>query len=350
MEYEERELKLYSILNAKTYLEFQGKRYYTTINTVEDKHRASILYHDIINDLKYETIMSWVQAQKMTEKLGLWTTENESGLESLNKMLDDLKLQLYLHHYIPDRVEAFTKQIEKVRSGIEKSTNNKYVLYHATKEYYTSNIKRQYLLALSIRDENDQPVYTHENFWVSDATILNVFENRSLTNFMTITEIRELARSDPWRSMWGPSKANALSGPSTSWTEEQKVLVSYSRMYDNVYESMECPSDMVIENDDMLDGWFISQRKEREKARNEKAADKLFKGGEGHQELFLMAGSQEHAQNIYNMNDEQSRNTIKSREKQIKEKGEVKHQNLQDVQMDMRMQATQETMQKMRNR
>tara|TARA_A100001515_G_scaffold10562_1_gene8462 strand:- start:204 stop:656 length:453 start_codon:yes stop_codon:yes gene_type:complete len=150
--------------------------------------------------------------------------------------------------------------------------------------------------------------------------------------------------------MWGPSKANALSGPSTSWTEEQKVLVSYSRMYDNVYESMECPSDMVIENDDMLDGWFISQRKEREKARNEKAADKLFKGGEGHQELFLMAGSQEHAQNIYNMNDEQSRNTIKSREKQIKEKGEVKHQNLQDVQMDMRMQATQETMQKMRNR
>ena len=107
---------------------------------------------------------------------------------------------------------------------------------------------------------------------------------------------------------------------------------------------------MVIENDDMLDGWFISQRKEREKAKNERSADKLFKGKEGHQELFLMAGSKEHAQNIYNMNDDQSRNTIKNREKQIKEKGEVKHQNLQDVQMDMRMQATQETMQKMRNR
>ena len=66
-----------------------------------------------------------------------------------------------------------------------------------------------------------------------------------------------------------------------------KILCSFSRMYDSVYKNTECPSDDVIQDDDMLDGWFIQQTKEQEERQKEKLSeDKLshLKHGNG-QEL-----------------------------------------------------------------
>ena len=86
-------------------------------------------------------------------------------------------------------------------------------------------------------------------------------------------------------------------------------------MYDNVFKSVECPTDDVINDDDMLDGWFIQQNKEQEERRKEKEGEKVFdkfKGKDG-QELFVVSGDKEEVNQIYNMNDNNSRNVIKSR-------------------------------------
>jgi len=122
-------------------------------------------------------------------------------------------------------------------------------------------------------------------------------------------------------------------------------------MYDNVYESMDCPPDEVIANDDMLDGWFIKQSRERKEKQKEKSLeDKFgnFKDKDG-QELFI-AVRPEDITDVYNMNDAKGMSTIKSRNKQIKEQGEVKHAHLRDVQMDLHMQKTQEMRETMRRR
>ena len=44
-------------------------------------------------------------------------------------------------------------------------------------------------------------------------------------------------------------------------------------MYDNIQESMDCPTEDVINDDDMLDGWFIVQNRKREKDKKEKDVD-----------------------------------------------------------------------------
>lgn len=351
MENEDKELKIYSIITGKTYLTYKGQEYHTVINTPEEKYRASLVYQQTLDDLKYESIMSWEEAQRVSNQIGIWTKENESGLESLIKMLEDLKLQLYRSRLIPDRVKSFKSQIEKVKHGIEKSNTNKYKLYHATKEYYASVVKKQYLVGLSIRDEDNQQIYTHKNFWVSDNTLIDLFINKIFENQLSMSSIRELARNEPWRSMWATQKGQVFGISSTCWTDDQRVLASFSRMYDNVYESMESPEDTVIEDDDMLDGWFIHQRKEREKSKQEKVASHMFKGQKnGNQELFLMANSQESAQAIYNMNDEQGKSIVQNRQQQIKNKGYVEHSELADVQLDLKLQANQELREKMRKR
>ena len=67
------------------------------------------------------------------------------------------------------------------------------------------------------------------------------------------------------------------------------------------------------------------------------------------QELFIVGGKDD-IEDIYNMNDHTSRNIIKSRNRQIEQSKEIKHQYLKDVQMDLHMQATQDMRQHMRNR
>lgn len=346
------ESKLYQILHATHYFTFNGIKYKSVANTIEDKYLANLIYNEILEEVKYENIMSWEQAKFVSERLGIWTSQNEEGLKGMEKMLENLKLDLYKSHINPDKVKTLRKQIKNIKSGIQKSNNNKHTLYHCTKEYYALNIKRQFLIALSIRDMNNNRLFTIDNFWDSDDSLINAATEIMNTNYIPHEDIRKIARSEPWRSMWIINKGNTFSTASTEWTDEQRILASYSKMYDNVYESMDCPPDNIINDDDMLDGWFIDQRREKEKKQKESSIDKVVgnKKGKDGQELFIMANSHDQAKEIYNMNDEATKAIIRSREQTIKAKGEVDHGDLPDVQNELRMQATRQFQSMMRKR
>ena len=72
--------------------------------------------------------------------------------------------------------------------------------------------------------------------------------------------------------------------------------------------------------------------------------------GNNDQEIFLMANEKGDIQDIYNMNDAQSKHIIETRNKVISDAGTIEHADLPDVQMNMQMQATQEFRQNMRKR
>ena len=351
MEYIDIENKLYQIISSTYYIKYNMEEYKSVPNTIDDKNRASILYQEIMDDIKYDNMISWEQAKIISKRLNIWTDENENSLKSLSNMLDNLKLELFLSHYDPTKVKKLKKQITSLKKGLEKSNDNKYTLYAHTKEYYASNIKRDFLIGLSVRDKNDNKIILPEDFWLCNNPIIEMFNNKINRSFISVSDIREIARSEPWRSMWLSQKGECLGNRSVEWTETQRLLMSFSRMYDNVYESMDCPPDEVISDDDMLDGWFIKQSRERKEKQKEKSLeDKFgkFKDKDG-QELFI-AARPEDVQDIYNMNDAKGRGVIKSRNKQIEQQKEVKHAHLKDVQMDLHMQKTQEMRETMRRR
>lgn len=351
MEYTEIEHKLYEILDGKYYIIYNNQEYVSVPNTISEKNRAGILYNQVLEDIKYDSMITWDQAKIISERLGFWTSKDEESLKYLNDMLDNLKLELFLNHTDPTRVKKLKKQLKSLKHGINKSNDNKYSMYAHTKEHYASVVKRDFLIGLSIRDKNNQVVMLPEDFWFYNNPMIEIFSNRIMSQNISVDHVREIARSEPWRSMWLAQKSTVFQNSAFEWTDNQRLLVSFSRMYDNVYESAECPSDTVIKDDDMLDGWFLKQKKEREERQKEKSLeDKFgkFKQKDG-QELFIMAGKND-VQDVYNMNDMKSRNIIKSRNKQIDEHKEVKHAHLKDVQMDLHMQATQELRENMRNR
>ena len=108
-------------------------------------------------------------------------------------------------------------------------------------------------------------------------------------------------------------------------------------MYDNVYENPEAPSEKVINEDICLDGWFIIQRRKREKERKEQQVNDMLGNGKvaNSQEVFLMADSQQKAKEILDLNDPMSRSIIDQRNAAIDtSEGNLNFKELPDMKQE----------------
>ena len=326
----------YFILNNQQY-----KLVYPDISV---RYEAEI-YSD--NERENNKFNEWLSDDDILYHLidyGLWTINGDDVLKNLEKQIEDQKLSLYHSVLNPSQ----TKSIRRYLDGSKKSYNKLYAIRHSfdhlTLKGYIDNVKNQYLLIHSIYDSNNNRVFNSiDNI---DFNHLTSFSEYISSYIIDIETFRTIARSDLWRNYWSANKDRVFDKPVINWTDEQKTLVVLTKMYDSAYEHPDCPNDKIIEDDDMFDGWMIHQRREKDKAKEKNRANKLLEGknlGKA-QEVFLMAKNNEDAQNIYNLNDNQSRHIIKEREKAISHFGAIEHSKLPDVQRDMMVQSNQQFM------
>ena len=117
----------------------------------------------------------------------------------------------------------------------------------------------------------------------------------------------------------------------------------WSRMYDNIQESTDCPSEDVIEDDDMLDGWFLIQQKKRDKEKAESDFDKMNNSKlKNADDIFIMAGSQKDAEKIDSMNDINGKMTKKERAAALRRKGSMGQHEFRDENLKLRQQSNQQ--------
>ena len=185
-------------------------------------------------------------------------------------------------------------------------------------------------------------VYNEESFWNSDSSVLEQATSFLEMDIITVESIRELARSDPWRTMWNLGKESCLKVRSSEYTDDQRTLVTFAKMYDNAYQNMECPPDIVFEDDDMFDGWLIDQRREREKDQKQKQVDKVGNVPDSAQEVFVFAPTREDADKVYDLNTPDARVKIQQRQKFIENNESVEAKDLPDTKLELRKQQIEE--------
>jgi hypothetical protein len=327
------------IISGLKFLTIEGVRYKLSLPSREVRFLAEYVYQDVINSLRFDNLMTDLQCQQSLMRLGIWSPLDQESLDKLEKLLEDQKVRLYKGAYDMDSQKRISRQIEGTKKAINKSLSRKHFLDSSTLKYHAATVKAKFIVAMSLRDSSNSPIYDEKSFWNSESSVLeNVYEllERSI---ITIEEYRLLARNDPWRSVWSVGKDNSLGTPSADWTEEQKNLISFSRMYDGAYQSPDCPPEKVIENDDMFDGWLIDQRRTREKEQSQKRAEAGGNWKDSAQEVFITAPTQEDAKNVYDLNDPTSRMKIKERTAAIKKHGVMDDKDLPDIQRDLMVQA-----------
>lgn len=338
---------LYRIIKGRLRIKLGDLILYVKEPTGDILEESYEIYDEAYNKAYFNNILLKKDLKEILFYRDLWSPDDDKRVKELDKQIENLKVEAYKSHFDSRKVQGIKGHIrffEKERGEI-KSKNKS--LDHISCEGLADFARSAWIVESStVYQDGGRYDWLHCN--VSD--VMSIMSQKSIHPL----DFRMIARNDPWRAMWmiGKTSGNLLGKSSTEFTVNQTQLCSYSFMYDNVYESGERPNDKIIEDDDLLDGWFIVQRRKYEKDKKQQEVDALTSNPKiaNSQEVFVMASNQESANEIYDLNDVVGRSTIHNRNAQIDEAGGLDFRQLHDIQRDMAMQSQQEGLNKIRGR
>jgi hypothetical protein len=325
------EYLLCRIISGKTYFFFNKERYCLESPTVDIKQKSLEIYFDIINDEKYNGWLREKDLENILINLGYWTFDTKNRLKELTKKIEKIKIDMYKNRFNTKLIKSLKNNLKNTNNEYTKLTSFEYEIYQHTLEGYANSIKNEYILCNSLYKNNKLVFkFNDNNSYLYFNSLLTVSNEHTID----LTDIRKLAKSSMWRSLWSCDKNNPFGISGASYlSNEQKAIINLSIMYDSVYDHPDSPEDFVIEDDDLLDGWMLFQK---EKNKSDKQKSEISNLHKNSQEVFIMASEQEDIERISDMNDEYSKQIIKSRNHTLKNsaKGSVSHFDLPDVVAD----------------
>jgi hypothetical protein len=345
MDQESRILNIYlsRILSGSYVFLYKHKKYKLSYPDISIKYEAELYAEEEYQKNKYNDWISQDEILLFLVDLGLWSYSGDDELKKIENRIEDTKIDLFNNFLNPKAIKSLKKTLSNLNKTYDRLYNQRHSLDGVTLEGYVNQLKNQYILINSLYDENNQKIFT--NIDNIDYCYFDTIQTEINKNIIDITTFRKIARYPSWKTYWSANKDTLFDKPTTEWTDEQKTLVVFSKMYDSATEHPDCPPDSVIEDDDMFDGWMAIQKREGEKNKAKNRTEKMLKGKNIHnaKEVFLMANSKEEAQNIYSLNDNTSRNIIKERNSLIKDSNQdIKESDLPDVKRDLVVQNNQQ--------
>ncbi len=267
----------------------------------------------------------------------LWTPLDDKYVLELDKKIEDLKVNAYKAFFRKKELANAKRMIRVAEIDRATTAHKKKQFDHTTCSGVANFMRRCWILQQTTKNIDGK------NYDFRDINIQNILEEYS-SAAIDASEFRKIARSSPWRQMWNGSKkrGDVFGKPSVYLDQNQLALISYSQMYDGVFENPESPKEEVIEDDDCLDGWFIEQRRKHEKDKIKQQTDDLISNPKikNSQEIFVVANSQEEAQDIYSLNNDHMRAIIQERQREIRASSEnIHHKDLSDVKQERMMNA-----------
>jgi hypothetical protein len=281
--------------------------------------------------------------------IGFWTLEKQEFIDNLSVELERIKLEMYNSYrtYKGKRVKQLRRVLKRLmdRAGSLFQERHSYDVY--TCEGFALNCKLSYLIAATAIDQTGAAIDVS-----NDGVLLQSLVQSYLACRISESEIRKIARSDSWKVIWGAAKSEGqvFGLPAIRLTDEQKMLLGWSRLYDGIHESPECPEDSVLDDDDLLDGWMIFQHRKREGEKKQASAQKVGVSDRmaNKQEIYIPVETDEDAARINQMNDAQARMIKRQRDHMITQRGSVPEQYTPDAQLQLKQKAMQQIRDRMK--
>lgn len=320
---------LYRIVLQETSFIFNNEKYTLKIPDYNIKSKALEIYFDIINDEKFHGWLREKDLEFFLVSSGYWSFNTTNNINELEKRIEKLKISLYKERLNKNAVKGLKSRLSSTIKELDKITHPKFEIYQNTLEGYANSIKNEYIICNCLTKNNKLVFKFNDN---TSYVYFNSLISASYENYITPNQIRELAKHNLWRSIWTCNKQDPFGVPgSINLSDDQRVLINLSIMYDSVYEHPECPESFVIDDDDMLDGWMLYQK---EQNRKEKAKSEISDVHKNSQEVFIMTNNVEDRERINEMNDNYSKSIVANRFKEISNKGSVNDLDLPDVRAD----------------
>lgn len=338
MELYEAEYYINQILSGLQHFNVGGRFLSLRPNTSEDRFRASKIALDILkskNDDIYdnETILDYLRY------IGLWNSSLESKLKATEKEIENTLVTLYNERANLSYTNRNRLSLEELRAERLRLLGLKHCYDHLTIEYLAASTKHQFLIGAALY-EGSKKYWRNYTRWNKSDRLLDDVVGEYYKTALSYSVYRELSRTEPWTSIWYAHKSGSPIFPCScsEMTESQLLLVGLALRLDSLYQHPDCPSEKVIQDDDMLDGWYIIQHRKRKEEKGEGVLEKIKDSKvAGCDEIFIKPDNLEELREIYDLNSPMSKHVIYQRNKQMKERGEVNDYELTDIRQKVQM-------------
>jgi hypothetical protein len=242
--------------------------------------------------------------------------------------------------------------VANIRKGLEKSEAeaNKLNFLRHSHDYLlrlaiAQGAKERYLLGCSLFCSDGTPYWKDDEGWDTPDAFLTHIQIKLNKQTLSLKDIREIARTEPWASFWSMQKhcEKIFKVSPIELNDDQRTLVIWSSIYESIREHPDNLQDYVVEDDDMIDGWMIIKRKERESThvsketltKNEKilrATEQFYMAPPGSLDPSAKFTTVEEVNDFLGKeNTPEALDLLKQRTSVIKTRGEVKEAALPDV-------------------
>lgn len=297
---------------------------------VDKKTEADFFANELYQDLLISGRLSSQHIDSFLIENGLWSDEMESDLETTNKQIEQMKVDYYNNFYRKEFNKTITRALNVTLLHRDKMLEQKCAYHDKTCEYIRDYYKTLFLLKHSSYI-NGQLINDNFNLLM----LMSAYSQQLLKE----EEVRGIAKSSQWRTLWGAAKGeNVFRNSFCDLTNEQITLISWSRFYDNIQESMERPSDEVIQDDTALDGWAIVQSRKRIEEEKKQAGQRLVSEKmQGAGEVIIPARNQREIEEINALNDTSAKQSINMMRKDLEKHGRLDEKDLSYTRQQIQM-------------
>ena len=339
-----RDFLIKRIISGTLRLKMGGNSYLIDRPTSEDLYIASSIYWETYYEAEAGDCLTRPQLMDFLYSNGIWSDKLQKQLEQSEKDLENAKVGLFENKLKTEEKRIARNLIRSIKFKIDELYAKLHQYDYVTCGGVAQIAKQRYIIASCLKDSNGNKLFS-QDLWRENIDRLDLAISLYNDSIIPDKDLRYLARTEPWRTIWMSSKyCTSIFGVAASeLTDEQKTLIMWSRMFDNIYESTECPTEEVIEDDDMLDGWLILQRRKREADKAKVSLDDSIRSEKikNAEELFVVVETPEDAKKIGDMNDAHTNKVRKQRLDYIMEKGEVNELSMPDTKQRMMMEFVQ---------
>lgn len=304
------------IMSGRTRVKLDGKTYYICNPSLEAFQIACEAYEDAFQEAVEQRAMSEDDMLLNIIEQGLWSNNEENEFQDLPNQIKDLKKQLFENFYKDDAYFAGKKLLDRARERHQELLSRRMVYYSATDVGQAESAKNRILLASSIHDVDGQPIFKLNSLLSNRSDLVEQIGQIYMESRLSEKQLRAIARSDYWRSYWTCTSAERkLFGiPVSQYSDEQRTLVGYTKLYISINEHPERPSEALVNDDDAFDGWLLIQNEKVDKEAQRdgllrNVSDRVKNSGE----VLLIASNKNEAKKIHDLNSRESNMIRKQR-------------------------------------
>ena len=151
-------------------------------------------YNDSYDQALSDGLMTEDEAEQMLRSTGIWTEEEDAKVEGINKDMEKLKIEIYNNRRKPQMRERIRSYIRLAEAALFEQINLKNSYFANTCEGVASLDKATWII--------ENTTYVNDKKYDFEELSIEQITGKSREFIFEEATIRELARNDPWLSIW----------------------------------------------------------------------------------------------------------------------------------------------------